>query len=111
MPNQETYPASLFPLRGDISAESGDVAVEVIGLQNIPIAPNPLIDGTVPTYVAANNDIEWLASASGGISPVHVNGVPAGDYLITLNTAFTINYGTDDFLGVRINGALDNGVT
>ena len=108
--NVETYPSSLFPLRGDISAESGQVTVEVIGLQNIPLAPNPLVDGYVPTYVAMNNDIEWKATVA-GISPVLIAGVPAGDYLILVNTAFTINYGTDDFLGVRINGALDNGVT
>jgi hypothetical protein len=106
--NQETYPASLFPLRGDISAESGQVIVEVTGLQNIPIAPNPLTDGAVPTYVALNNDIEWLVGSKG--SSVSINGVgQSNDYLILLNTAFTINFGSDTFLGVRINGVRDGG--
>lgn len=106
MANQETYPASLFPLRGDVSAESGNVTVEVIGLQRIPIAPNPLTDGAVPTYVAANNDIEWLSSNNGGTS-VFVNGVLVSqDYLILCDTAFVINFDNDNFLGIRENGVL-----
>ena len=106
MPNQETYPSSLFPLRGDISAESGDVSVEVIGLQRIPIAPNPLTDGAVPTYVAVNNDIEWLV-VGGSKASILVNGVfVSPDYLILCDTAFAINYSNDVFLGVRVNGTL-----
>lgn len=106
--NRETYPAALFPLRGDLSAEAGATTVEVTGLQNIPLKANPLTDGAVPTYVSANGDIEWLASV--GDAPVLINGLPAGDYLIMVNTAITINYGGDDFLGVRINGTLDGGL-
>ena len=107
MPNQETYPASLFPLRGDISAESGNVTVEVIGLQRIPIAPNPLTDGAVPTYVAINNDIEWLVGSGGGGSAIFANGILVSpDYLILCDTAFVINYDSDSFLGVRENGVL-----
>ena len=49
--NRESYPSSLFPLRGDLSAEAGATTVEVTGLQNIPLKANPLTDGTVPTYV------------------------------------------------------------
>ena len=105
--NRETYPAALFPLRGDLSAEAGATTVEVTGLQNIPLKANPLTDGAVPTYVSANGDIEWLASV--GDAPVLINGLPAGDYLIMVNTAITVNYGSDDFIGVRINGTLDGG--
>jgi hypothetical protein len=106
MANQETYPASLFPLRGDLSAESGNVIVEVIGLQHIPIAPNPLIDGAVPTYVAANNDIEWLVGSNAG-SSVFANGnLVSEDYLILCDTAFVINFDSDNFLGIRENGVL-----
>ena len=39
-----------------------------------------------------------------------INGTPSGDYLIMVNTAITVNYGSDDFLGVRINGTLDGGL-
>jgi hypothetical protein len=105
MPNQESFPSSLFPLRGDISAESGDVSVEVIGLQTVPLGP--LVDGGSPVYHAINNIINWEPS---GTSPVQINGVNSGDYLISVNTALTINYSTDKFLGIRINGVLDNGV-
>jgi hypothetical protein len=107
--NRESYPSALFPLRGDLSAEAGATKVEVTGLQNIPLKANPLTDGTVPTYVAANGDIEWLAGG-GGVLPVLINGTPSGDYLIMVNTAITVNYGSDDFIGVRINGTLDGGL-
>jgi len=107
--NQETYGGGpgLFPLRGDISAESGQVIVEVVGLQHIPIAPNPLTDGAVPTYVAANNDIEWLAGGGGETTAVRINGVSeSDDYLILCDTAFVINFDSDNFLGIRENGVL-----
>jgi hypothetical protein len=106
MSNRETFPSSLFPLRGDLSAEAGDVIVEVIGLQTVPLGP--LVDGGSPVYHAASDIINWELNSSS--TPVRINGVGAGDYLISVNTAITINYGMDDFLGVRINGTLDNGV-
>src|SRR5208282_1806862 len=99
MANRETYPISAI-FSGDISCPPGSAVVEVVGLQNIPLKANPLVDGAVPTYVSANGD-----------TPVLINGIPAGDYLISVNTAITINYSGDNFLGVRINGTLDNGVT
>ena len=103
--NSETFPASLFPLRGDVSAEAGSTTVEVIGMQNVPLGT--LLDGGVPTYSAAENKINWEPAAN---SAVQLNGVNAGDYLFLINTALTINYGTDTFLGVRINGVLDGGI-
>jgi hypothetical protein len=108
MANRETYPVSAI-FSGDISCPPGSAIVEVVGLQDIPLKANPLVDGAVPTYVSANGDIEWLSAS--GDTPVLINGIPSGDYLISVNTAITINYGSDDFLGVRINGTLDNGVT
>jgi len=108
MPNQETYPASLFPLRGDVSAESGNVKVKVIGLQTVPLGP--LVDKGSPVYDATNNIIQWKLLGTSATA-IQINGIGAGDYLISVNTALTINYRTDTFLGVRINGTLDNGVT
>jgi hypothetical protein len=104
--NRETYPASLFPLRGDLSAEAGATTVKVIGIQTFPIdAPvNPADDGKVPTFVAADGRIEWRV---GGGSTVSVNGVGvSNDYLILADTAIAINYSNDVFLGVRVNGTL-----
>lgn len=101
MPNLESYPASLFPLRGDVSAEAGNTTVRVQGIQTIPFTNTPPVNGQVPTFVAANSDIEW----GQGKSAVFINGIGVSeDYLILINTAFTINYSTDKFLGVRING-------
>jgi hypothetical protein len=108
MANRIVYPSSLFPLRGDLSAESGATTVEVIGLQNVPMAANPLVNGFVPTYNSANADIEW--EASGGGTAVSINGkIVSSDFLFLVNTAFTINFSGDSFLGVRINGVRDGG--
>ncbi len=111
MANSETYPASLFPLRGDLSAESGDVAVTVIGIQTVSIDQpvSPTDDQKVATYVDADQRIEWKA-ASGNGTAVRINGVgESEDFLFLVNTAFTINYGSDNFLGARINGVRDGG--
>ena len=43
--NVESYPATLYPLRGDVSAEAGATTVEVIGLQGLLLGVNPLTDG------------------------------------------------------------------
>jgi hypothetical protein len=107
MANRETYPSSLFPLRGDLSAEAGAVSATVIGIQTIPVDKpvSPTDDGKVATYVDADGRIEWVAGSGGSGSAVKINGVGvSSDFLFLVNTAFTINYSTDDFLGVRING-------
>jgi hypothetical protein len=104
--NQQTFPASLFPLRGDVSAEAGAVIVLVQGIQSIPVTTNLPTNGQGLSYNAANNDLEWGV----GSGVVQINGTGASsDFLFLVNTAFTINYSTDQFLGVRINGTRDGG--
>jgi hypothetical protein len=106
--NRQCFPSSLFPLRGDVSAEAGATSVQVIGLQTKQLGPNPLINGYVPTYDVTNDGIEWRPS--GGGTAVALNGVvTSSDYLFLVNTAFTNNYSTDNFLGVRINSVRDGG--
>jgi hypothetical protein len=84
-----------------LSAESGATTVEVIGLQDVLIAPQPYIDGYVPTYVAANGDIEWLPSGE-GLDAILVNGNPVSeDALILVNNHFIL---AGDHLGVLVNG-------
>ncbi len=39
--NRQVFPSSLFPLRGDISAEAGAVSVIVQGIQGIPVVAPP----------------------------------------------------------------------
>ena len=67
MANRENYPASLFPLRGDISAEAGQTLVTVQGIQGVPVTTTAPADGQGLTYVAANGDLEW-SSASGTVT-------------------------------------------
>lgn len=78
MANRETYPASLFPLRGDLSAEAGATTVQVIGLDGTPIdfAATLLVNGFMTSL----------------------------DYVMLCNTALVINYGSDNFLGIKVNG-------
>lgn len=102
--NRETYPSNLFPLRGDLSAEAGATTVEVVGLQNIAITANPLVDGYVPTYVAADGEIEWRA---GGGTAVKINGVG-----VSADKQFFIDAMTDGSAPawtVTINGTADGG--
>ena len=80
MSNRESYPASLFPMRGDVSAEAGATTIKVIGLNGVPISMVP---------------------------PVLINGQGISlDYVSLVNTAFVINYDSDDFLGDFVNGVL-----
>jgi hypothetical protein len=57
--NAETYPISAI-FAGDIYCPIGSAVVEVIGLQDVLISPQPYVDGASLTYVASNNDLEWL---------------------------------------------------
>ena len=62
--NRCVYPSALFPLRGDISAEAGQVLVTVKGLQTIPVLATTPTDQQVLTYVAVNGD--WEPSSVSG---------------------------------------------
>src|ERR1035437_3968513 len=79
--NRESYPASLFPLCGDLSAEAGATTVEVIGLQNIPIAPNPLTEWAVLTNRPSNGDLEWITPVLNG-GNITISTLIPGDVLV-----------------------------
>lgn len=79
--NREIYPSSLFPLRGDLRAEAGATSVEVVGLAGVQFDFN---------------------------SPLRVDGLTVSlDYVILVDTALVVNYGSDDFLGIRVDGVLN----
>jgi hypothetical protein len=108
MSNRESFPISFVPA-GDLECDPGATKVTVIGIQNVPTdrPASPTDDGKVATYVDADGRIEWKTGGGGGGSGnvVQVNGVGvSSDYLVLVNTAFAINYDSDDFLGVRVNG-------
>jgi len=81
--NSETFPSSLFPLRGDISAESGATTVLVQGIQNIPVTTEPPADQSVLTFVGANSDLEWLPDDDVfNSSNTYFVSLTAGDVLV-----------------------------
>ena len=81
--NRQVYPSSLFPLRGDISAEAGAVRVTVIGLQTIPIS-STLPSDTVPQTLVAIGGNEYIPTNLD--TSIQVNGVPiSDDYDIGVN--------------------------
>lgn len=96
MANRETFPASLFPLRGDVSAESGAVAVIVTGIQQTPVDP------TVPTagqILVADSTPNWVPRSINAC--ISVNSIPVSDdYSISVNLPLGISSAP-----VLINGA------
>jgi hypothetical protein len=97
--NRQAYPASLFPLRGDLSAEAGAVRVVVIGIQTIPVSAT-LPSLTVPQTLVAIGGTEYVPTDLD--TSIQVNGVPVSDdYEISCNLPLSTNSGTP----VLVNGA------
>ena len=76
MSNRETFPSSLFPLRGDLKAEAGATTVKVIAIQGIPVAVTVPTDTELLRYISANGDWEPSPDAC---TVILVNDVPASD--------------------------------
>lgn len=105
MANRQTFPSSLFPLQGDISAEAGNILVRVQGIQFIPVTTDAPADGSVLTYVLADNEIEW--KTSGGNNAVQINAVGvSADKQIFINA---VTDGSAPTWVIKINGVLDGG--
>lgn len=105
MANRQSFPSSLFPLQGDISAEAGSILVKVQGIQGVPVTATSPTNGQTLQYVAANSDIEW--TAGGGNNAVQIDGVG-----VSSDKQFFINAVTDGSAPtwvVKINGTLDGG--
>lgn len=86
MANRETYPASLFPLRGDLSAEAGATTATVVGIQKTPVVSTTPADAQ--TFIALS-DVWTLQTLDGSIL---VNSVPVSDdYDIGVNLPLGIS--------------------
>lgn len=84
--NRETYPSSLFPLRGDLSAESGATSVVVTGIQEQPVDPTVPLPQQLLVYgsdgvwhpedpvVSGPDDVGSVATKP----PVQVGGIADG---------------------------------
>jgi hypothetical protein len=60
MANRQVFPASIFPLRGDISAETGATSVIVQGLQGIPIIAPPVEPIGLDTFFYDSYNNDWF---------------------------------------------------
>ena len=77
MSNRQVWPAGLFPLRGDISAEAGATTVTVVGVQKIPItAPSLSINGVGQSF----DQHIYINGKTDGANPwgIYINGAPDG---------------------------------
>jgi len=102
--NAESYPISAI-FAGDISCPIGSVIVEVVGLQDVPIAPQPYVDGAVLTFVAANDDLEWLpASGIFNSSNTYFVSLTAGDVLVWNGSDWTNGTPPASTLVLETNG-------
>ena len=60
MANRCVYPSSLFPLRGDLSAEAGATSVLVTGIQGIPVISPPTEPDGLDTFFYDSYNNEWF---------------------------------------------------
>jgi hypothetical protein len=88
MPNRQVVPASLFPLRGDVSAEYGATSVRVTGIQGVPVVINGSMGS--PNVPAGPYALVYISGI--GWTPVPLDcsilcdGVPVSDdYDIAVN--------------------------
>ena len=75
--NRCVYPASLFPLRGDLLAEAGATTVTVVGIQQIPItAPCLSINGVGQSF----DQHVYINGKADGANPwgIYINGQSDG---------------------------------
>ena len=102
--NRETYPASLFPLRGDVSAEAGATAVAVTGLQNVPISTVAPTDKQALVFDATLGIAgEWTPGIGGSASYFEVNGTGVSqDGLFFVDGNMILSPG--DLFGLSVNG-------
>jgi hypothetical protein len=82
MANRQVSPASLFPLRGDLSAEAGATTVLVIGLQGIPVEAGTPSNADALVYNPTLN--QWTQVLLNG--SIFINGVPqSDDWMFSVN--------------------------
>ena len=77
MANRESYPAALFPNRGDISAEAGAVTTTVIGIQTTPVDPIAPTQGQTLIAISQAGVMTWTPESAGDW--VMINSIPVSD--------------------------------
>jgi hypothetical protein len=113
--NRQVFPSSLFPLRGDLSAEAGATKVTVVGIQNTPVSPVAPLDQQVLKYIAADGQYEPTTSlpelvASVDLTRLHANAsgtlyanaLVSGQYDIGAYVVCTQSSSVGDIPGILI---------
>jgi hypothetical protein len=84
--NREIYPATLYPVTGDVQSTPGNAQVVVVGIQHIPVLDATMSGGEVLEYNLTNN--QWEPKLRGVIL---VDGlVVSDDYWISVDVASPI---------------------
>ena len=76
MSNRETFPASLSPITGDVSAGAGARQTTVTGLQGTPVSTTTPNDKDFLMFDAVTS--KWEPQQGTGTA-ITVNGVPTSD--------------------------------
>lgn len=101
MSNREVYPSALFPNRGDLSAEAGDVTTTVVGIQTTPVASTtPTVGQSLIAIDDGTGSVIWTPESAGDW--VMINGIPVSDdYWFGINIPIAASTQSP---GVTING-------
>jgi hypothetical protein len=86
--NRETYPASMSPLVGDVTAGAGARQTTVVGIQNTPVSSASPNDQDLLRYNFTNS--QWEPTPDSNVA-LYVNGIPvSNDPVIYVNAAALI---------------------
>ena len=94
MSNAQTYPNSIFPIRGDVDSEIGNSTVTVTGIQNQPVDP---VQPHPQQLLVYGSDGEWhpedpVVSGTDAVGtaptkpPVQVAGIDDGNLVREIRT-------------------------
>lgn len=93
MANRETYPASLFPMEGDLFSSPGQVKVTVIGIQSEPVDPATPVNAQGLIFNGTEYAISYINSQ------LQIEGsAVSDDYTIAVNQDTTRP-------GILVNGS------
>ena len=92
MSNRQVFPSSLFPLRGDLSAEAGAVSVKVIGIQGTSVSNVGPTNNQVLVFNSVTNQYTPSSTTNTQANQsIQVNGiVMSDDYSVSVNAVLGI---------------------
>ncbi len=81
--NRITFPATVYPLQGDVTSQAGNQNVKVTGLQGVPLYSPSLVGGEKIEYNPNTGQWESLVQAF-----IQVNGhYSSDDNIISVNVS------------------------